>query len=161
MLRESDMLIEIKDLAKKYNARADYAVKDINVFGDAGEIIGILGHNGAGKSTTIKCITGMHPYELGSVRIAGHDLATDSIKAKQSFGYVSDEHILFEKMTGLEYINFMADLYGVKTSDRRARIERYQELFALGDSIYNPISSYSHPQGLFAPVMIATLSFNP
>lgn len=138
------MLIEIKGLAKKYNTKSDFAVKDINIVGDAGEVIGILGHNGAGKSTTIKCITGMHPYELGEVVIAGHDLARDSIEAKRSFGYVSDEHVLFEKMTGYEYINFMADLYGVELDDRKARLERYQELFALGNSIYNPISSYSH-----------------
>ena len=138
------MLIEIKGLAKKYNAKADYAVKDINVVGDGGEVIGILGHNGAGKSTTIKCITGMHPYELGEVIIAGHNLATDSIEAKRCFGYVSDEHVLFEKMTGYEYVNFMADLYGVEIDERKERIDRFQELFALGDSIYNPISSYSH-----------------
>ena len=138
------MLVEIKGLAKKYNSKADYTIKDINIFGDAGEIIGILGHNGAGKSTTIKCITGMHPYERGEISIAGHDLKTDSIEAKKNFGYVSDEHILFEKMTGYEYINFMADIYKVKIKDRKKRIERFQELFALGDSIYNPISSYSH-----------------
>ena len=138
------MLVEIKGLAKKYNLKADYTIKDINIFGDAGEIIGILGHNGAGKSTTIKCITGMHPYERGEIFIAGHDLKTDSIEAKKNFGYVSDEHILFEKMTGYEYINFMADIYKVKIKDRKKRIERFQEMFALGDSIYNPISSYSH-----------------
>ncbi len=138
------MLIEIKGLAKKYDSKADYTVKDINIFGDAGEIIGVLGHNGAGKSTTIKCITGMHPYERGEIIIAGHDLKTDSIEAKRNFGYVSDEHTLFEKMTGYEYINFMADIYGVKVRDRKKRIDRFQELFALGDSIYNPISSYSH-----------------
>ena len=138
------MLIEIKGLAKKYHAKADYAVKDINIHGDAGEIIGILGHNGAGKSTTIKCITGMHPYELGEVIIAGHNLATDSIAAKHSFGYVSDEHILFERMTGYEYVSFMADVYDVSLADREERIAYFQEMFALGDSIHNLISSYSH-----------------
>lgn len=138
------MLIEIKGLAKKYSSKADYTVKDINITGDAGEIIGILGHNGAGKSTTIKCVTGMHPYELGEIVIDGHDLKTESIEAKKSFGYVSDEHILFEKMTGYEYINFLADIYEVEMKDREERIARFQELFALGDSIYNPISSYSH-----------------
>ncbi len=138
------MLIEIKSLAKKYNTKADYTVKDISIVGDAGEIIGILGHNGAGKSTTIKCITGMHPYELGEVIICDHDLKTDSIEAKKCFGYVSDEFTLFEKMTGYEFINFMADIYDVSVEDREARIARFQEIFALGDSIYNLISSYSH-----------------
>lgn len=138
------MLIEIKGLAKKYNSKSDYTVRDIDIFGDAGEIIGVLGHNGAGKSTTIKCITGMHPYELGEVIIAGHDLKTDSIEAKRNFGYVSDEHVLFDKMTGYEFVSFMADIYEVSIEDRKQRIARFQELFALGDSIYNPISSYSH-----------------
>ena len=138
------MLIEIRGLAKKYNSKADYTVRDINIFGEAGEIIGVLGHNGAGKSTTIKCITGMHPYELGEVIIAGHDLKADSIEAKKNFGYVSDEHVLFDKMTGYEYVSFMADIYEVSIEDRKKRIARFQQLFALGDSIYNPISSYSH-----------------
>lgn len=138
------MLVEIKNLGKKYHARAHYAVRDINIVGHEGEIIGILGHNGAGKSTTIKCITGMHPYEEGSINIAGYDLAKNPIKAKQNFGYVSDEHILFEKMTGQEYIDFMADIYGVSIRQRRERIKKFQDIFQLGDSIYKLISSYSH-----------------
>ena len=135
------MLIEIKGLAKKYNTKSDFAVKDINIVGDAGEVIGILGHNGAGKSTTIKCITGMHPYEEGTISIAGYDLMENPIEAKQNFGYVSDEYTLFEKMTGYEFVNFMADIYQVKTSERKARIQKFQEMLALGDSIYKPISS--------------------
>ena len=138
------MLISIKDLGKKYSAKAKFAVEDINIEGNEGEIIGILGHNGAGKSTTIKCITGMHPYERGSISICGYDLATHPIEAKRNFGYVSDEFTLFEKMTGYEFINFMADIYKVKPRVRRARVAEFQELFALGDSIYNEISSYSH-----------------
>ena len=138
------MLIEIKGLCKRYTAKAEYTVKDINIVGNEGEIIGILGHNGAGKSTTIKCITGMHPYEEGTIVIGGHDLAKDSIEAKRNFGYVSDEHVLFDKMTGFEFVNFMADIYNVSAEDRKARVDRFQQLFALGDSIYNPISSYSH-----------------
>ena len=138
------MLIEVKGLAKKYHANTAYTVSDINITGAEGEIIGILGHNGAGKSTTIKCITGMHPYEEGEVIIAGHNLKTDSIEAKRSFGYVSDEHILFDKMTGYEYISFMADIYDVSLEDREKRIARFQEVFALGEAINNLISSYSH-----------------
>jgi ABC-2 type transport system ATP-binding protein len=138
------MLLEIKNLCKKYDKKADYAIEDINICGGAGEIIGILGHNGAGKSTTIKCVTGMHPYDEGTVSICGYDLRFDPIKAKACFGYVSDEFTLFEKMTGYEFINFMADIYKVKKKVRRERVRRFQKLFALGDAIYNPISSYSH-----------------
>jgi energy-coupling factor transporter ATP-binding protein EcfA2 len=85
------MLICVKNLKKKYGGKSSYAVEDITIEGHGGEIIGILGHNGAGKSTTIKCITGMHPYEEGSISICGYDLKTDSISAKQNFGYVSDD----------------------------------------------------------------------
>ena len=138
------MLVKIENLCKRYSEKAPYTIENINIEGDAGEIIGILGHNGAGKSTTIKCITGMHPYEDGQITICDYDMAKDPINAKQNFGYVSDEFTLFEKMTGYEFINFMADIYKVSSEDRKARVEMFQELFALGDSIYNQISSYSH-----------------
>ncbi len=138
------MLISVQNLKKKYGGKSNYAIEDICIEGRAGEIIGILGHNGAGKSTTIKCITGMHPYEEGSITICDYDLLKDPIRAKQNFGYVSDEFNLFEKMTGFEYINFLADIYGVDVHDREERVCRFQEIFALGDSIYNEISSYSH-----------------
>jgi ABC-2 type transport system ATP-binding protein len=94
------MLIEVKNLCKKYNPKGEYTIEDINLCGDAGEIVGILGHNGAGKSTTIKCITGIHPYEKGTIEVCGYDLAKDPIEAKRNFGYVTDEFTLFEKMTG-------------------------------------------------------------
>ncbi len=138
------MLIEVKNLYKKYNPKADYTIEDINLCGDAGEIVGVLGHNGAGKSTTIKCMTGIHPYEQGVIKVCGFDLAKEPIEAKRNFGYVTDEFTLFEKMTGYEFINFMADVYKVSQEDRVARVEEFQKLFALGDSIYNMISSYSH-----------------
>ncbi len=142
--RSYNELINVKGLYKRYSRKAKYSVEDINLVGYEGEIVGILGHNGAGKSTTIKCITGMHPYEDGTVTIAGYDLAKDPINAKANFGYVSDEFTLFEKMTGYEFICFMADIYKVSLKDRENRIAMFQEIFALGDSIYNPISSYSH-----------------
>ncbi len=138
------MLVEIRKLGKKYHAKANYAIRDISIIGNEGEIIGILGHNGAGKSTTIKCITGMHPYEEGMIKIAGHDLAKNPLSAKQNFGYVSDEHILFEKMTGQEYVDFMGDIYGVPVRARKERVKKFQQMFQLGASIHNPISSYSH-----------------
>ena len=138
------MLVEIKNLCKKYNTKSEYTIENIDIYGNEGEIIGILGHNGAGKSTTIKCITGMHPYEEGTIEICGYDLKQNPINAKKNFGYVSDDHVLFEKMTGYEFINFMADIYKVSVQERKERIDEFQNLFALGDSIYNQISSYSH-----------------
>ena len=96
------MLLEVKNLSKAYSKKLGNTIKDINLYGNGGEIVGILGHNGAGKSTTIKSITGIHPYE-GTIKICGYDLAKQSIEAKKNFGYVSDEFSLFEKMTGRKY----------------------------------------------------------
>lgn len=139
-----EALLEVKNLFKKYNPKADYAIQDISMYGNAGEIIGILGHNGAGKSTTIKCITGMHPFNEGEILICGHNLVENPIEAKSNFGYVSDEFSLFERMTGFEYINFMADIYHVGQEERKERVESFQKLFLLGDAIYQQIASYSH-----------------
>ncbi len=138
------MLVRVTNLSKKYSRKSEFAISDISMEADGGEIVGILGHNGAGKSTTIKCITGMHPYEGGTVEICGYDLMKNPIEAKMSFGYVSDEFSLFEKMTGFEFVSFMADIYKVTKEERDERLEKFQELFALGDAIYKPISSYSH-----------------
>lgn len=138
------MLLTIENLCKKYSSKADYAIENINITGNEGEIVGILGHNGAGKSTTIKCVTGIHPYNEGKIEICGFDLKKNPIEAKACFGYVSDEYTLFEKMTGMEFINFMADIYHVSVEDRKTRIEMFQEIFQLGDSIYKQMSSYSH-----------------
>ncbi|MBQ7880752.1 MAG: ABC transporter ATP-binding protein [Clostridia bacterium] len=138
------MLVEVNGLGKKYDKKTDFTIKDINIKCDGGEIVGILGHNGAGKSTTIKCLTAMHPYEEGTIKICGHDLKAEPIEAKKGFGYVSDEFVLFEKMTGYEFVNFLADVYNVTKEERKQRIEHFQTLFMLGDAIYNPISTYSH-----------------
>ena len=138
------MLVEVNGLGKKYNKKQNFTIRNINLKCDGGEIVGILGHNGAGKSTTIKCLTGMHPYDEGSIKICGHDLKTEALDAKRNFGYVSDEFTLFEKMTGYEFVNFLADIYGVSKQDRKTRIEHFQTIFMLGDAIYNSISTYSH-----------------
>ena len=137
-------LIEVKNLYKKYATKGEYAIEDISLYGLSGEIIGILGHNGAGKSTTIKCMTGIHPYQQGSIKICGYDIQKNHISAKSNFGYVTDEFTLFEKMTGFEYINFLADVYKVSQTERVERLEEFQKVFALGDAIYQVISSYSH-----------------
>ena len=137
-------LIEVEQLYKKYSAKGNYAIEDISLYGLGGEIIGILGHNGAGKSTTIKCMTGIHPYQEGSVKVCGYDIQKEHIPAKSNFGYVTDEFTLFEKMTGYEYVNFLADVYRVGEQDRIERIDEFQSTFMLGDAIYKTISSYSH-----------------
>ncbi len=143
-MAEKTMLVEVENLYKKYTDKGAYAIEDISLSGVEGEIIGILGHNGAGKSTTIKCMTGIHPFQKGNIKICGFDIKGNSIKAKSNFGYVTDEFTLFDKMTGYEYVNFLADIYKVNADDRKTRVEEFQSVFALGEAIYQPINSYSH-----------------
>lgn len=136
--------IEIKNLGKKYPSSDVYAVKDFNMTVNPGEIVGLLGHNGAGKSTTLKCLTGMLPFGEGSIKINGFNIKTEPVRAKSTFGFVSDRHDVFVKMTGLEYLAFMADAYGVDEKTRLRRIEYLDKVFPLGDRLMDPISDYSH-----------------
>ena len=151
------MLLEIKNLSKRYNKKEDYAINDINIKADTHEVVGIIGHNGAGKSTTIKCLTGMHPYDKGTILINGYDLMKEPILAKQNFGYVSDEFSLFDTMTGFELLCFMADIYGVSKEERKLRISELDDKFKLGDNIYKVISSYSHGMKQKISIMAALI----
>lgn len=137
-------VVEIKNLSKKYRKANKFAIDEISLECYEGEIVGLLGKNGAGKSTTIKCLTGFYDFEKGNVKICDHDIKKDPIAAKQNLGYVPDNRATFEKMTGLEYINFIADLHKVPTELREQRLEEMQGIFKLGDKINNLISSYSH-----------------
>lgn len=141
---KEDLIVEIKGLYKKYAKAADFVIYDINIECRPGEIVGLLGKNGAGKSTTIKCLTGFFPFDKGEIRICGHDIKTEPVKAKMNLGYVPDNRAMFDKMTGTEYINFIADLHKTPVEDRIARIDEMQKIFVLGDKIDALISSYSH-----------------
>lgn len=137
-------IVEIKGLFKKYGKASDFVIHDIDIECRPGEIVGLLGKNGAGKSTTIKCLTGFFPFDKGSVKICGHDIKTDPVNAKMNLGYVPDDRAMFDKMTGTEYINFIADLHKTPVDVRESRIEEMQKIFVLGDKIDSLISSYSH-----------------
>ena len=137
-------VVEIVGLCKKYSKKADYAVRDVSFSCYAGEIVGLLGHNGAGKSTTLKCLEGMLPFEEGEIRIGGHDVKREPIAAKADMGFVTDNHAVFVKMTGTEYLSFMATVYRVPQEVRRQRYEELEKIFCLGDAVNNLISSYSH-----------------
>lgn len=136
--------IEIDGLVKQYPRSAVPSVSNFSLTCYSGEIVGLLGHNGAGKSTTLKCMTGMLPYNEGSIKINGYDIKTSPVKAKFTFGFVSDKHDVFVKMTGLQYINFMADAYDVSKELRAERFQKLDELFCLGARLKEPISNYSH-----------------
>lgn len=137
-------IIKVSALSKKYNEKGDYAAKNISFEGFGGEIVGMIGHNGAGKTTTLKCIMGMLPFKEGEITILGHSIKTDPINAKMNFGFVTDNHAVFSKMTGMQYISFMADIYKVSSSQRTDLFKELEECFQLGKSINNLISTYSH-----------------
>ncbi len=136
--------LKIEHLIKQYPSSPSIAVNDLSMECNPGEIVGLLGHNGAGKSTTLKCITGVLPYSTGSIIINGYDIKQNPVKAKYTFGFVSDKHDVFVKLTGVQYLNFMADAYGVSANDRKARLASLDEIFQFGDRLYDTISDYSH-----------------
>lgn len=137
-------VLKIEGLKKRYSKKADLVLKGVSLSSSEGEIVGLLGHNGAGKSTVIKCMEGVLPFEEGTIAIMGKDVKKDPVNAKKNMGFVTDNHAVFTAMTGVEYVNFLADIYGVSTKDRKERLSKLQEVFRLGDPIYNLISSYSH-----------------
>ncbi len=141
---QSRPVVEIEGLCKKYSKKADYAIRDVTFSCYAGEIVGLLGHNGAGKSTTLKCLEGMLPFEEGVIRIDGHDVKKEPMQAKANMGFVTDNHAVFVKMTGTEYLSFMATVYKVPQELRKQRYEALEQVFCLGSAVNNLISSYSH-----------------
>lgn len=152
--------IILKNFSKRYSTSSVYAVKDANLEINGGEIFGFLGHNGAGKSTIIKSIVGILPVTDGSIEVCGYDVAKQSTEAKKNIGYVPDHYALYEKLSGREYINYIADLYNVSKEDRTVAIEKYVKLFELGDAFDNQIKTYSH--GMKQKItIISALVHNP
>lgn len=150
----------LKNFSKKYGSSNVYAVKDASLEINGGEIYGFLGHNGAGKSTIIKSIVGIQPITSGKIEVCGYDVDTQGVMAKKQIGYVPDHYALYEKLTGREYINYIADLYEVSKEDRDKAIEKYVNLFELKDSFDNQIKTYSH--GMKQKIaIISALVHNP
>jgi ABC-2 type transport system ATP-binding protein len=137
------MLI-VKGLYKKYPNNAFASADNISFEVRPGEIFGFLGKNGAGKSTTIKCITGIIPFDAGSVSVCGFDIQKNAVQAKMNMGYVPDNHMVIEKLTGREYVNYVADLYRVPREARIERIRYFTATFSLEHAIDKQIKSYSH-----------------
>ncbi|MCK7484882.1 MAG: ABC transporter ATP-binding protein [Bacillus subtilis] len=157
---QSNEMIKITNFSKRYGNSNVKAVKNFSLTVHAGEVFGFLGHNGAGKSTTIKSLVGIQSITEGEMEICGYNIKTQPLETKLSIGYVSDNHAVYEKLTGREYINYVADLYLVNQQDRDERLEYYSNRFALADAIDNEIKSYSHgmKQKL---VVIASLIHDP
>ncbi|HDX9627234.1 TPA: ABC transporter ATP-binding protein [Bacillus cereus] len=136
-------MIEITNVSKSYNG-STYAVKDLSLSVPSGEIFGFLGPNGAGKSTTIKMITGIHGVDKGTITINGKDIMKNPMEAKRTFGYVPDSPDMFLRLKGIEYLNFMADMYEVPKEVRQERIESLAKKFDLYNALSDQIQSYSH-----------------
>lgn len=137
-------MLEINNLSKTYANSLKPAVDNLSLSVQDGEIFGFIGPNGAGKSTTIKCITGIIDFDGGNVMLDGIDIKQNPVEAKSRIGYVSDDHILYEGLTGIEYINFICDVFEVPLAQREERLDKYAELFSLKDALRKQISSYSH-----------------
>lgn len=160
MNMEGTNKIILRNFSKRYGKSDVYAVKDANLEICGGEIFGFLGHNGAGKSTIIKSIVGIQPITSGSIEVCGYDVDKQPVMAKRQIGFVPDHYALYEKLTGREYLNYIADLYDVSKEDREASINKYVELFELQGAIDNQIKTYSHGMKQKVTIMSA-LVHNP
>lgn len=137
-------MISITGLSKSYNKGAVKAVDNLNMHVNHGEIFGFLGPNGAGKTTTIKMMIGLLNPDSGSIIINGHDIQREPLEVKRNIGYVPDNPDVYDRLTGIEYLNFMADVYGVPADLRKERIKYFLDIFELNDAATDLIKSYSH-----------------
>ncbi|WP_139903500.1 ABC transporter ATP-binding protein [Clostridium thermarum] len=136
-------MIELSNLSKSYNGKVK-AVDNLNITINDGEIFGFLGPNGAGKTTTIKMITGIIDKDGGSIKINGIDNSERPLEAKKQFAYVPDSPDMFLRLKGIEYLNFMADIYEVPRENRKSKIEMLAERFEMTNALGDQIQSYSH-----------------
>ncbi len=136
-------MIEIENVSKTYNGKIR-AVDNLTLTVPDGEIVGFLGPNGAGKTTTLKLITGVLRPDTGGIRINGIDIRTRPIDAKKTIGYVPDNPDMFLKLKGVEYLRFMADMYGVPTALRQERVTRFADTFELAGSLSDTLQNFSH-----------------
>ncbi len=136
-------MIQLKHLCKAYAKGSVRAVDDLTLHVNRSEIFGFIGPNGAGKTTTIKMLTGILRPDAGEVVIGGVSMQKDPIAAKRMIGYVPDGGEVYERLTGMEYLSFMADMYGVENAQRRERIGRYLEMFEMTQAAGDLVRSYS------------------
>ena len=135
-------MLNISHLTKTYGEKK--AVDDLSLHIAPGEIYGFIGHNGAGKTTTIKAVVGILQFDEGEITIDGVSVKDDPIACKKKIAYIPDNPDLYDFMSGIKYLNFVADIFGVSAEDRRERIKKYADMFELTDDLAQPISAYSH-----------------
>lgn len=136
-------ILEIKNFTKKYSQEKK-AVDDLSLSVMPGEIYGFIGHNGAGKTTTIRAVVGVMGFDNGEVLIDGHSVKKEPVTCKSITAYIPDNPDLYDYVTGIQYLNYMADMFSVDERHREERIRKYADLFGITDSLGNLVSSYSH-----------------
>ena len=136
-------MLKINHLTKHYKG-SNKGVTDINLAIEPGDIYAFIGHNGAGKTTTLKCVVGIHGFEEGEILINGTSVKENPMLCKQQFAYIPDNPDLYEYLTGIQYLNFIADIFEVPADVRQGRIEKYADAFGITASLGDLISSYSH-----------------
>ena len=135
-------MLNIEHLTKVYGGKK--AVDDLSLHIAPGEIYGFIGHNGAGKTTTLKAAVGILAFDTGEITVGGVSLKQDPLACKKQIAYIPDNPDLYDFMSGIKYLHFIADVFGVSAEDRTARIKKYADLFELTDDLAQPISAYSH-----------------
>ena len=135
-------MLNIEHLTKTYGEKK--AVDDLNLHIRPGEIYGFIGHNGAGKTTTLKSVAGILQFDAGEIYIGGDSVREKPLECKRKIAYIPDNPNLYEYMTGIRYLNFIADIFGVDAALRRERIRRYADAFELTGDLAQPIAAYSH-----------------
>ena len=148
-------MLRIENLTKMYGSHA--AVDHLSLHIQPGEIYGFIGHNGAGKTTTLKSVAGILPYDEGEIYIRDISIRHNPIEAKKIMAYIPDNPDLYEFMSGVQFLNFVADIFEVSQADRESRILRYGDMFELTDKLAQPISSYSHGMQQKLAVMSALI----
>lgn len=135
-------MLQIEHLTKTYGDKK--AVDDLSLHIRPGEIYGFIGHNGAGKTTTLKSAVGILRFDSGEIRINGRSIKDEPVACKRVLAYIPDNPDLYDFMTGIKYLNFVADIFGVPSEERRAKIDDYAARFELTDDLAQPIAAYSH-----------------
>ena len=135
-------MLQIEHLTKTYGEKK--AVDDLSLHILPGEIYGFIGHNGAGKTTTLKSVAGILRFDAGEIRIGGPSIRTDPLACKRKLAYIPDNPDLYDYMTGIQYLNFIANIFGVSAADRQVRIRELAERFELTNDLAQPIAAYSH-----------------
>lgn len=135
-------MLRIENLTKKYGDKS--AVDNLSLHIKSGEIYGFIGHNGAGKTTTLKACCGILQFDEGEIYIDGISVKENPIACKSKLAYIPDNPDLYEFMTGIKYLNFIADIFGVSKSERNEKIKKYADIFELTDDLAQSIGSYSH-----------------